>query len=128
MSRFELFTRFALFDGLTADDMLTLLARVNLDFVHYGAGDFLCREGEESKGLLLLMDGTVTVGDETAEAPAIIQYSHLYGADTRSPRTARADTACSVMRISPEALKALLQADARVLSNYLNLLSDDNRK
>lgn len=128
MSRFEVFTRIPLFKGVSIDDLFSILARISLDFESYRQGDCIAGKGDSVKGLLLLMNGTVSIDGQSIEAPAMLEYAHVYGNSQTYTKDIYAQSDCSTLCIDATSLTDLLLSSQDVLTNYLDLLSDEVNK
>lgn len=128
MSRFELFTHFDLFQGLSVDDLFSLLTKVSLDFENFQAGETLFTEGEPTKGLVFLLNGKVQKIQQGktsfSDGPAMLVFTHIFGTQTQIPATAKAIDACSLLVIEPKSMLYMLRSNEVVLKNYLDMISD----
>ncbi len=128
MSRFEIFTRIPLFEGVSVDELFSLLAKISLDFESYKEGDTIGIKGEPAKGLLLLMDGAANIDGQTVQAPAMLDYTHVYGNMQSYDKDIVAEGACSTLCIDSTSLTELLLSSQDVLCNYMAMLSNEVNK
>lgn len=97
---FEFFHRFELFDGLSAEELESLAELVECRV--YGSGERILEEGDESRDMFLLSDGTVDIlkadGDEsrslaTLEPEAVIGELGFVLGEPRSATAVAGDEA-----------------------------------
>ena len=126
-----------LFDGFTPDEVEHALSRAGYELQPFASGDIVALKGAPCHSLLLLTEGTVrcetpvakgeTVPVERLRAPGVIAPGLLYAPDNRFPVHWVAETPGAIAAVLREAWTALLQQDARLLQNFLALLSDATR-
>lgn len=127
-SRFELFTKFSIFKGLSVDDLFSLLTKVSLDFENYGMGESILKKDSESRGLVFLLDGKVELQEgldsKIIEEQSLLVYTHIFGNHPKAPVQINAASDCSIMYIDPRSMLQMLRSNEIVLKNYLDLLSN----
>lgn len=121
------------FQGMSKDDITTILDKVTLEFAKYNDGDMICSPSGKCDKFLVLMQGEMSA---TAEAPdssyaltelipapyAIEPYS-MFGYDTHYKRSYKAKGECTVLSIDKKFLFTEFNKHSIFTINFLNLIS-----
>lgn len=130
--RAEVFSRAALFDGVSDGTLENLAGKAVLD--RFGEGDTLIRQGDADSDMFLLVEGAVQVAVGKNGADVVVarmkagDYFGEMSLLTGEPRTAtiRAITAGAVYRISREAISPVLEADPELMDLLSRNLAERN--
>ncbi len=124
----------ALFKGLPAAEIEKLLASVNTRVKKYKKGNTIASHGDKCEELLIVYEGIVkgemldisgkVVEVETIPAPRAIAAAFIFGTQNRFPVDAVAVEDVTLISIPKESLLRLMQLNAVVLTNYLDLIGN----
>jgi len=122
-----------LFQGLSKNDLTTIIEKVKLNFLQYKEGEIFIQQGESCKQLCFLLNGQVIVQtkdqehayslSEIIDGPYIIEPHSLFGRKTCYTATYRAQTPVSILTIDKSFLFNTLNNYEIFQLNYLNILS-----
>ncbi|MFV0398548.1 MAG: Crp/Fnr family transcriptional regulator [Bacteroidales bacterium] len=125
-----------LFVGLNPEEVDALLAG-RITIRHYVPGDIIFLQGDRYRTLLIVDSGVVRgemtnfAGDrvviEEIEAPRPIAPAIIYASQNILPVDVIAVTETQIAEIMISDFTAILQADARVLHNFLRSISDRSK-
>lgn len=103
-------------------------------FVTYKRGEFIALQNSVCRSLFLLCEGSVYVrmtseqGREftldTLAAPDVLASAFIFATEHIFPVTIVANTECKIWIVDRECVLELIEKDAVVLRNFLNILSD----
>ncbi len=125
MAIFESYSRFPIFQNCSTDELFTLLTKVCLDFEKVPAGACILEADTHSKGLLFLLEGSITQqGGTILNAPAQLAVERIFGEKNISCPAIYAKTDCHLMYIDQEGLLRMFQLSPKVLQSFLCSLSD----
>lgn len=123
-----------LFQGLSKNDLTTIIEKVKFHFQHYKEGETFIRQGEKCQQLCFLLSGEIEVHtasprhafslSEVIEGPYIIEPQSLFGMQTCYTATYRAHSPISVLTIDKCYLFSELNNYEIFRLNYLNILSN----
>lgn len=120
-----------LFQGLTMDQMMSILEKVRIDFVSPKDEDFLHR-GERQEKILFILKGDVVremtdpsgrcVLQEHLYAPSLIEFSALFGRDVIAKASYRANGEVTLLSFDKHYMFDIFNHFKVVQMNMLNLL------
>ena len=123
-----------LFQGLSKNDITSIIEKVKLHFQQYQEGETLIRQEDTCDKLCFLLKGRMTVQRQDKEygyslsevlgEPSIIEPQSLFGMHTRYTATYRAQTTVHVLTIDKKYLFSELNRYEIFWLNYLNILSN----
>ena len=125
--------QFALFQGLSKNELNALVTYTKLGFHKYGKGEPIAKQQMSCNRLFFLIDGRVDVTSssdngsytvtENAEAPLLFEPEALFGVSPHFTSGYTAATPCSIIFIDKSEIYKLLDHFDIFRINYLNLLS-----
>ncbi len=123
-----------LFQGLSQDQILELIATINYKIKNYSKGDLVVASSVECRFLLIVISGSVkgemvdfsgkTIKIEDIESPGVLAPAFLFGANNRYPVDIVANNDAEIFSVSKENFISIMMANETVLANYLNSISD----
>lgn len=121
-----------LFQGLSKNDITSIIEKVKLHFLQYKKGETFIRQGETCDKFSFLLKGKMIVQtqdkehayqmSEVFDEPCIIEPQSLFGLYTNYTATYRAQTTIHVLTIDKEFLFSELNKYEIFRLNYLNIL------
>ncbi len=122
-----------LFQGMTRNDIETVVAHTRLGFSKCGKGKVIIEDGESCDHLRFLLqgecvatsvadDGSYSIG-EIITSPEVIQPECLFGLHQRYTRTLTATTECSIVSINKNDIMRLMSEFDIFRLNLLNIMS-----
>ena len=125
-----------IFSGLTSIE-IDLLLNGKYHVTSYKAGELIAIQGSLYHSLLIIDSGIVrgemssvagnSIVIEEIEAPRIIAPAIIFASDNRFPVTVTAVTDADIVSIKERDFTNLMQADARILHNFVRSISDRNK-
>ncbi len=122
-----------LFKGLSADEINSLLDKITYNIKKYDKGDIIAISGDKIISQRIVLEGKVkgemvdftgkTVKIEDIESPRLLAPAFLFGMNNTYPVNITASKPTEILAIPKDAFVSMLQKDARVLTNYLNIIS-----
>ena len=126
-----------LFQGLSKNDMTTIIEKVKLDFQSYPKGETIIRQGAPCEKLCFLLNGELRVQTKDAihayalteiiKEPMVIEPQSLFGMQTHYTASYQAHTQVSVLMIDKAFIFSDLNNYEIFRINYLNILSNRNQ-
>lgn len=123
-----------LFQGLSKNDLTTIIEKVKLHFRAYQQGEVIVKQGESCRQLCFLLDGEVMAKTQDKEHgfslsevlrhPYIIEPQSLFGMQTSYTATYCAHTSVHVLTIDKSFIFSELNNHEIFRLNYLNILSN----
>lgn len=123
-----------LFQGLSKNDLTTIIEKVKLNFLTYQKGDTIVRQGDPCHQLCFLLNGETTAHtkdaqhefslSEVLEGPYIIEPQSLFGMHPNYTSTYVANSPVSILMIDKSFIFSELNKYEIFRINYLNLLSN----
>lgn len=123
-----------LFQGLSKNNLTTIIEKVKFHFHTYEEGETIIRQGDDCRQLCFLMNGEVTAQitdpthgfsiTEVLEAPFNIELYSLYGMHTRYRATYTARTKVNLLTIDKDYIFQELSKYYIFRLNFLNILSN----
>lgn len=123
-----------LFQGLSKNDLTTIIEKVKLHFHTFREGDVILKQGEPCQQLCFLLNGEMTVQtkdpnhgfslSEVLKDPSIIEPQSVFGMQNRYTATYMAHTAVSILTIDKSFIFSELNKHEIFRLNYLNILSN----
>lgn len=123
-----------LFQGLSKNDMTTIIEKVKLHFLTYQKGETILQQGEPCNQLCFLLNGEVMVQTKDAhndfslseilKEPYIIEPQSVFGMYTHYTASYLAHTPVNVMTIDKSFILSELCNHEIFRINYLNILSN----
>lgn len=123
-----------LFQGLSKNDMTTIIEKVKLHFLTYKKGETILQQGDPCDQLCFLLNGVVMVQTKDAhhdfslseilKEPYIIEPQSVFGMHTQYTATYLAHTPVNVMTIDKSFIFSELCKHEIFRINYLNILSN----
>lgn len=130
---YEALTNCPIFKGIDAERLEFLFKDVHHFTKKYEPGEMIHLAGEECRYLLCLMEGSV-IGEmvdingkvikiEDIAAPRVLAAAFIFGRDNKFPVNIMVNKKTTLLYLPREEFLKLLQAEQRVLINYLNAIS-----
>lgn len=126
-----------LFQGLSKNDLTTIIEKVKFHFLQYKEGEIFIHQGESCQQLCFLLSGQITIEtadpkhafslSEVMEGPYIIEPQSLFGMQPNYTATYRAATPVSVLTIDKHFIFSELNNYEIFRLNFLNILSNQNQ-
>ena len=102
------------FQGMSKDDITTILDNVVFEFIKYNDGEVICHRGDECCNFLILTQGTLQAITEAPDksytltehikAPYAIEPYSMFGYSTRYDKEYVAKENCTILRIEKKFL------------------------
>lgn len=131
---FENLDKCLLFNGLTAEEITSLLYEVSFKEKHFKKNDTIAFSDDEVRNLLIIVEGSVrgemvdfsgkTIKIEDIDPPRMLAPAFLYGKNNRYPVDIVANKESTILSFSKPAFIQLLQTNEKILTNYLNSISN----
>lgn len=126
-----------LFQGLSKNDLTTIIEKVKLHFLTYQDNDIIIRQGDNCHELCFLLNGTITVQttdlehafllSEVIDAPSFIEPQSLFGMSPNYTATYRSKGQAKALKIDKSYIFSELNKYDIFRLNYLNILSNRNQ-
>lgn len=123
-----------LFQGLSKNDMTTIIEKVKLDFQTYPKGETIIRQGAPCEKLCFLLNGELRVQTKDAihayalseiiKEPIVIEPQSLFGMQPIYTASYMAHTQVSILMIDKSFIFSELSNHEIFRINYLNILSN----
>ena len=123
-----------LFRGLTEEQIIDIFLAINYKEKSYKKDDIIANSEDECRNLLIVIDGSVkgemvdfsgkTIKIEDIESPRALAPAFLFGKNNRYPVTIVANNNAVILSISKEGFVEMLMSNKRILTNYLNSISN----
>lgn len=135
---YDLMLELPVFQGLSYEQLTTIIEKVPFHFKKYKSNDYLIRNGEQCDEIVFLLSGRVRVLTpsfkdsiiiaEDFEAPHTISFYNLFGRDTTTRSSIYAQGAVGVMSLNKENFLHMISDNKLMLINVLNILSSHAQK
>ena len=126
------------FQGMSKDDITTILDNVVFEFIKYNDGEVICHRGDECCNFLILTQGTLQAITEAPDksytltehikAPYAIEPYSMFGYNTRYDKEYVAKGNCTILRIEKKFLFSDLIKHKIFTINFLNLVTNKVQK
>lgn len=126
-----------LFQGLSKNDMTTIIEKVKLNFQTFQEGDLVFKQGDSCHQLIFLLNGQLITSipdrnhafslSEVIEGPCMIEPHSLFGMSPFFAATYRANTPVGIMSIDKSYIFTELNNYEIFRLNFLNLLSNSTQ-
>lgn len=126
-----------LFQGLSKNDLTTIIEKVKFHFQQYKGGEIFIRQGDTCQQFCFLLNGQTCVKtkdmehayslSEVIEGPYIIEPQSLFGMQNCYTATYSAHTPVSILTIDKNFLFSELNKYEIFRINYLNILCNRNQ-
>ena len=126
------------FQGMSKDDITSILDKVVFEFAKYNNEECICKNGENCDRFIILIQGTVQVCVEAPDgsykiteeiaAPYAIEPYSMFGYNTKFKRKYTAKGSCSILTIDKKFLFSEFIKHKVFTINYLNLISHKTEK
>lgn len=126
------------FQGMSKDDITSILDKVVFEFVNYNNEECVCKNGENCDKFTIVIQGTVHACAEAPDgsykitedivAPYAIEPYSMFGYNTKFKRKYTAKGACSILTIDKKFLFSEFIKHKVFTINYLNLISHKSEK
>ncbi|MCF6334991.1 MAG: Crp/Fnr family transcriptional regulator [Spirochaetales bacterium] len=123
-----------IFNGISEESLNNLLTESSCSIKEYNKDTIIHFQGDKYKKLLLVLDGVVSseisnstgkrVKLENFHKSSVVAPGILFATDNTLPVTIIAESDCSLLSISKEAVISILQSDENCLNTYLRALGD----
>jgi len=131
---FIILSKSPIFNGLAPTEIENLLSRVKFRVKKFAQGVTLAFRGDTCEELLIILAGSIrgemldysgkTVQVETVSAPRPLAPAFIFGKKNQYPVDVIANGELEILALPKPSLVQLLQADGRVLTNFLNAVSN----
>ena len=129
---YESLLRLPYFQGMSKDDITSILGKVTLEFERYGDGDTMFRKGEKCEKFTIITQGTVSCAThapdgtfcitESLGAPFTIEPHSIFGYDTTYKKDYTANGDCTVLLIDKQYIFGELSKHNIFTINLLNII------
>ncbi len=126
------------FQGMSKDDITTILDKVVFEFIKYNDGEIICHRDDDCNEFQILTQGTLqTISEaqdnsykisEEINSPFAIEPYSLFGYNTRYNREYIAKGTCTVLCIKKTFLFSELIKQQIFMINLMNLISHKSEK
>lgn len=123
-----------LFQGLSKNDLTTIIEKVKFHFLHYKEKEVFIRQGDTCQQLCFLLSGQISAEtkdrnhafslSEVIDGPYIIEPQSVFGMQNSYTATYRACTPISILTIDKAFIFSELSHYEIFRLNYLNMLSN----
>ncbi len=130
----ELLAKCSLFKNLESNEITEFLAKVNYHKKIYSKGQVIAHADTEINDLLIILEGSVyggmmdysgkTIKIEDIEGPNLLAPAFLFGNNNKFPVTIIANNDALILSIPKAEFISLLQLNKKILSNFLNNISN----
>ncbi len=131
---YEKLTHCILFNGLNKAQIETIFASIEVSEKQYIKDELIVTYDEECRNLLIVMEGSVkgemvdfsgkTIKIEDIESVRMLAPAFMFGQNNRYPVSIVANTGVRILSISRDNFLSLLMSEKRILTNYLNSISN----
>jgi len=129
MSAFAFFLKLPLFKGVEPEALFSLIPKITLDFESYQEGEVLVNSKSAPKGVVFLLEGRAKgireAGARVFASGSLISCSGLFGSGKKVSMNVIALEDSRILVIDVKSLIYLMQNNTTILTNYLDMLSDD---
>lgn len=122
------------FKGLTTDEVETILGNVSYKVRKFRAGSLIAQQGDQVNSLIIVMSGLVkgemvdfagrVIKIEDIPASGALASAFIFGNRNRFPVNVIAQSDGELLVIEKSAFMALLMRNDRILTNFLDLISN----
>lgn len=130
---YETLSHTALFKTIDAASIEDLLEAVDYKIINVSKNEFIGMSGDVPKGIHILLKGSVrgemldfsgkAITIENIQSPNLLAPAFLFGKNARLPVDIIANEETEVLCIAKSHFVELMQMDARILSNFLDVIS-----
>lgn len=123
-----------LFRGLSEEQLIELFSTISYKEKEYKKDEIVANSDDECRNLLIVLEGSVkgemvdfsgkTIKIEDIESPRALAPAFLFGKNNRYPVTIVANNRVTILSISKETFIEMLMSNKRILTNYLNSISN----
>ncbi len=134
ITMYDTLLQLPLFQGLSKNDITSILDKVKIHFSKRKSGDIVLRKGQECKELVFLLNGSLMseISDkddlytfyEEISAPSLLEPYSLFGWRTEYAANYITSTICDFVSIEKSYLLSELSNYEIIRLNYLNILSN----
>jgi CRP-like cAMP-binding protein len=138
MEIYDRLLQFPLFQGMSHNELMQVVAHTKIGFTKSAAGKRIVREGETCTHLFFLISGTLTAETtaddgsytvvEQLSAPYILQPERLFGIQQRYTSSFTAATPCHFITIDKQEVLLLLETQLVFRLNMLNLTATEAQR
>lgn len=123
-----------LFNGLTNEQISSLFYEIDFKEKSFDKNETIAYSDDEVRNLFIVVEGSVrgemvdfsgkTIKIEDIDPPRMLAPAFLYGKNNRYPVDIVANKKSTILSISKPAFIKLLQLNEKILTNYLNSISN----
>ncbi|QQS51164.1 MAG: Crp/Fnr family transcriptional regulator [Bacteroidota bacterium] len=131
---YEELTHCILFNGLTETQIESKFSGIEVSEKQYTKDELIATYDEECRNLLIVMEGSVkgemvdfsgkTIKIEDIESVRMLAPAFMFGQNNRYPVSIVANNEVRILSISRDNFLSLLMSEKRILTNYLNSISN----
>ena len=120
------------FQGMSKDDITAILGKVTLEFIKYGDGDIIFRQGEKCDKFVIVTQGKVSSSVASSDksysiteelyTPSVIEPHSIFGYDTKYQRDYIAKGECTILSIDKQHIFGELSKHSIFTINLLNII------
>ena len=134
MEQLSTFLQTPAFNNLSEEDLVELLFDDQKKIKPYHKGNLIKMQGEECRGLHVLVEGTVrcTMGSsegksitvEVLKAPALLAPAFIFATNNHFPVSVWAEEDCKVVFIGREQLMRFMSKNTLFMQNFMKVISN----
>lgn len=135
---YDLMLELPVFQGLSHDQLTSILEKVPFHFKKFKSNEYLFRSGEPFEEVMFVLSGRIRIITPTYresiliaedfEAPYTIPFYYLFGRETNARSSVYAQGPVGVMTLDKERFLQMIENNRLMLINVLNILSSHAQK
>jgi CRP-like cAMP-binding protein len=134
---FEMLTQSPIFQGLSAEELEGLFAKCHCFTKTFEVGELAAFSGETVNFLIIVLEGSVKgemvdfsgkiIKIDDIKAPYPLASAFIFGKQNKFPVNVMANEKARILYIPKYEFMKMLQADIRILQNFLNVVSTQSQ-
>jgi len=134
---FDIIINCPIFTGLTREELETVFSKTHHFTKTYEVGEIAAFSGETVNFLIVVLEGSVkgemvdfsgkTIKIDDIRAPRVLASAFIFGKQNKFPVNVMANEKTRLLYIPKYDFMKMLQADIRILQNFLNVVSSQTQ-
>jgi CRP-like cAMP-binding protein len=134
---FEILVNCPIFNGLTEEELETIFSKTHHFTKTFEVGEIAAFSGETVNFLMIVLEGSVkgemvdfsgkTIKIDDIRAPRALASAFIFGRQNKFPVNVMANEKTKLLYIPKYDFMKMLQADIRILQNFLNVVSSQTQ-